>query len=179
MTERQFYDWQTAGGGGDVLRLVETLEYLEIPWCMIGGLAVNHWAEEPLATADVDLVIAAGRVEEAVQALESAGFKSRRFEWSINLKGTSRVSVQIRTEDLYRGFPSRAVSADVHGILMRVASLKDTLAGKIVAWGDTAHRPSKRQKDLVDIMRLVEAHPELLAEMPPELQERVRGGGVQ
>ena len=26
MTARQFYDWQTAGGGGDVSLLVETLE---------------------------------------------------------------------------------------------------------------------------------------------------------
>jgi hypothetical protein len=30
MTLRQFYGWQTAGGGGDVSLLVETLERLEI-----------------------------------------------------------------------------------------------------------------------------------------------------
>ena len=62
MTQKQFYDWQTAGGGGDVSLLVATLERREIPWCMIGGLAVNHWAKEPMATADVDVVIAAGRL---------------------------------------------------------------------------------------------------------------------
>jgi hypothetical protein len=169
MTERQFYDWQTAGGGGDVLRLVEVLERLEIPWCMIGGLAVNHWAEEPLATADVDVVIAAERVGEAVDALVGAGFKAERFEWSINLKGSSKVSVQISTEDFYKEFPSRGVSADVHGILMRVASLADTLAGKVAAWGDPKRRPSKRQKDLLDIVRLVEAHPELKSDLPAEL----------
>lgn len=56
---------------------------------MIGDLAVNHWAEEPLATADVDVVIAHDRVEQAVAALESAGFQAKRFEWSINLKGMS------------------------------------------------------------------------------------------
>jgi hypothetical protein len=173
MTERQFYDWQTAGGGGDVLRLVETLERLEIPWCMIGGLAVNHWAVEPLATADVDLVIAAARVEEAVAALEAAGFDAKRFAWSINLKRSSRVSVQISTEDFYSEFPARSVSADVHGILMRVASLEDTLAGKIAAWGDSRRRPSKRQKDFLDVMRLVEAHPELRLRLPPELKRRL------
>ena len=53
MTMRQFYDWQTAGGGDEVSWLVATLERREIPWCMIGGLAVNHWAKEPMATADV------------------------------------------------------------------------------------------------------------------------------
>lgn len=173
MTERQFYDWQTAGGGGDVLRLVETLERLEIPWCMIGGLAVNHWAEEPLATADVDIVIALERVDQAVQALVDAGFKANRFEWSINLHGTSQVSVQISTEAFYAQFPSRGVSADVHGILMRVASLEDTLAGKVAAWRDQARRPSKRQKDLLDVMRLVESHPELRPSLPPELANRM------
>lgn len=173
MTERQFYDWLTACGGGDVLRLVEVLERLEIPWCMIGGLAVNHWALEPLATAYVDVVIAHERVEEAVKALVAIGFQPKQFEWSINLQGTSKVSVQISTEDFYQEFPSRGVSADVHGILMRVASLKDTLAGKVAAWSDAKRRPSKRQKDLLDIMRLVEAHPELKSDLTPELLAQI------
>lgn len=173
MTERQFYDWQTAGGGGDVLRLVEVLERLEVPWCMIGGLAVNYWAEEPLATADVDVVVAVDRVDEAVAELVAAGFQATRFERSVNLKGSSKISIQISTDEMYREFPSRSVAADVHGILMRVASLNDTLAGKIVAWRDQKQRPSKRQKDLLDIMRLVESHPELKDELPPEVAAEI------
>jgi len=173
MTQRQFYDWQTLGGGTDVSTLVYALEKREIPWCMIGGLAVNHWAEEPMATADVDLVIAAGAVEEAVQAFKEAGFVENRFEWSVNLKGQSKVSIQISTEALYQDFPSRAVPADVHGILMRVASLEDTLRGKIAAYSDSARRPSKRQKDLADIARLLEAHPQLKNLLPPNVSERL------
>jgi hypothetical protein len=176
MTERQFYDWQTAGGGGDVLRLVEVLERLEIQWRMIDGLAVNHWAEEALATADVDVVIAVDRVEHAVEALIAAGFQAERFEWSINLKGASKVSVQIRTQDFYKGFPSRGISADVHGILMRVASLKDTLADKIAAWSDKKRRPSKRQKDFLDIVRLVESHPKVKGDLPEELLREIPEG---
>ena len=42
-------------------------------------------------------------------------------------------------------------------ILMRVASCEDTLRGKILAYQDPERRASKRQKDLLDIMRLVEA----------------------
>jgi hypothetical protein len=57
--------------------------------------------------------------------------KAERFDWSINFRGASKVSIQLSTEDFYREFPSRAVPADVHGILMRVASLEDTLRGKI------------------------------------------------
>ncbi|MEX0642252.1 MAG: nucleotidyl transferase AbiEii/AbiGii toxin family protein [Pirellulales bacterium] len=177
MTERQFYDWQTAGGGGDVLRLVEILERLEIPWCMIGGLAVNYWADEPLATADVDMVLAAERVGQAVDALTAAGFQAKHFDWSVNLKGSSKVSMQISTDEMYREFPGRSVAADVRGILMRVASLEDTLTGKIVAWRDETRRPSKRQKDLLDIMRLVESHSELRADLPPELAAELDSRG--
>jgi len=103
---RQFYDWQTAGGGDDVSRLVATLERGEIAWCMIGGLAVNHWAREPMATADVDVVIAAGQVAAAVKALRKAGFTAKKFAWSVNLKGRSQVTVQISTEEFYRIFPA-------------------------------------------------------------------------
>jgi hypothetical protein len=174
MTMRQFYDWQTAGGGGDVSLLVQTLERLEIPWCMIGGLAVNHWAREPMATADVDIVIAAERVDEAVKALRAAGFKSKKFKWSVNLQGRSKVSVQISTEKIYHGFPGRSVPADIHGILMRVASLTDTMTGKLLAYGDKERRASKRQKDLTDILRLVEAHPKLKKLLPADVAKKIK-----
>jgi hypothetical protein len=173
MTMRQFYDWQTAGGGDDVSLLVATLEKLQIQWCMIGGLAVNHWAEEPMATADVDIVIALERVDDAVKALSEAGFVSERFKWSINLKGHSKVSVQISTKKFCREFPSRAVPADIHGILMRVASREDTLSGKLQAYADTQRRSSKRQKDLLDIARLIESHPELRARVPADVLARL------
>ena len=133
MTMRQFYDWQTAGGGDDVSLLVATLESGN-PRCMIGGLSVNHWAREPLATADVDVVIAAGQVEAAVKALRKAGFTARKFARSVNLKGRSQVTVQISTEEFYRDFPGRSGPADIHGILMCVASREDTLRGRLLAY---------------------------------------------
>jgi len=152
MTLRQFYDWQTMGGAKDVSRLVAALEEREISWCMIGGLAVNHWPQEPMATADVDLVIASEKIEEATDTLKSIGFTENRFKWSINFKGESKVSIQISTGEMYLDFPGRSVATEVHGILMRVASLDDTpLNGKIAAYEEPARRPSKRQKDLADI----------------------------
>lgn len=174
MTLRQFYDWQTAGGGDDVSLLVATLEGLKIPWCMIGGLAVNHWVREPMATADVNVVIAAERVDEAVEALRAAGFKAKKFKGPVNLKGRSKVSVQISTEDFYRDFPARAKVAEIHGIPMRVAALEDTLRGKILAYQDQERRPARRQKDLLDIMRLAESHPKLMKSLPPDLAKKIK-----
>lgn len=173
MTLRQFYDWQTEGGAKDVSRLVAALEEREIPWCMIGGLAVNHWALEPMTTADVDLVIAAEKVEEAADTLKSLGFFEKRFDWSINFKGESNVFIQVSTEEMYLDFPVRSVPATVHGILMRVACLEDTLRGKIAAYEDARRRPSKRQKDLSDISRLLEAHPEIKDLIPAPIYDKL------
>jgi hypothetical protein len=173
MTGKQFYDWQTSGGTDDVMRLVDCLERADVAWCAIGGVAVNHWAEQPMVTQDVDFVVAAESVERVVSLLEEAGFRPERFEWSINFKGHSAVSIQLSTEDFYRDFPSRAVAADVNGILLRVACLEDTLKGKIKAWSEPGRRQSKRLKDLTDIARLVEAHPHLRDMLPDELKKHV------
>lgn len=172
MTAKEFYDWQTRGGTNDVMRLVDCLERADVPWCAI-GVAVNHWAAEPMVTQDVDFVVAATDVERTVALLEEAGFKAERFAWSVNFKGQSAISLQLSTEDFYREFPARAVAADVHGILMRVASLADALSGKVKAWSEAGRRPSKRLKDLTDIARLVEAHPQLWADLPDDVKAQV------
>jgi hypothetical protein len=169
MTGRQFYDWQTAGGADDVMRMVDALERAELHWCAIGGIAVNHWATEPMVTRDVDFVVAVDEIERAVTALEAVGMAAERHDWSINFRGRSEVSLQLSTEDFYRDFPARAVPADVHGILLRVASLADTIAGKIKAWRTPERRPSKAIKDLGDIARLIEAHPHLEATLPEDV----------
>jgi hypothetical protein len=126
-----------------------------------------------MVTRDVDFVVSVETIEKTVKILEAEGFKPTRFEWSINFQGSSRVSIQLSTEELYHSFPSRSVPADVFGILMRVASLEDTLAGKIQAWRDARRRQSKRTKDLGDIIRLVEAHPQLWQTLPPDLKDQV------
>ena len=173
MTARKFYDWQTAGGADDVMRMVDALERAEVLWCTIGGIAVNHWAAEPMVTQDVDFVVAVDQVDQVVELLTDVGFCSKKFEWSINFKGGSKVSLQLSTEDVYREFASRSVAADIHGMLMRVACLEDTLQGKILAWSDKSRRQSKRIKDLGDIARLVESHPALWETLPTELKGQI------
>ena len=54
-----------------------------------------------------------------------------------------------------------------------MASLDDTLAGKMKAWAEPTRRQSKQAKDFTDIVRLVEAHPHLWASLTPELRQLV------
>ena len=173
MTQRQFFDWQALGGAKDVSRLVAALEEQEVKWCMIDGLAVNHWAEEPMATADVDPVIAAEQIEDSAKVFRNLGFTEKRLDYSINFKGDTKVSIQISTEQMYLSFPERSVPASVHGILMHVASLSDTLKGKLAACSAPEQRKTKKLKDLLDISRLVEAHPKLVNEVPKEIRAKL------
>lgn len=53
---------------------------------------------------------------------------------------------------------------------MIVASLEDVLNGKIWAYMDEERRKSKRQKDLADIMRLIETHPHLYDSLPDNIR---------
>lgn len=57
---------------------------------------------------------------------------------------------------------------------MRVASLEDTLRGKIKAWRDRERRQSKKLKDLGDIARLIESHPELWESLDTDLKQVVQ-----
>ncbi len=171
MTPKKFFDWQTAGGANDVMRLVDCLEKADLSWCAIGGIAVNHWAAEPVVTQNVDFVVAAESIELTEKLLTAAGFMAQHFTWSINFRGQSKVSIQLSTEDYYREFPARSVPADIHGILMRVASLEDTLKGKIKAWRDPEKRQSKKLKDLGDIARLVENNPQVWNLLDADLKE--------
>lgn len=139
---------------------------------------MNHWAEEPMVTQDVDFVVAAERVEQTIEVLKAAGFGASEHPWSVNFTGSSKVSIQLSTEDIYLAFPARSVVADVHGILLRVASLEDTLHGKILAWNDATRRQSKRMKDVTDIARMVEAHPQLWGKLPAKLQQLVESPNI-
>lgn len=127
-----------------------------------------------MVTQDVDFVVASDAIEQTVSLLEDAGFHHERFAWSRNFKGRSAVSIQVRTEGFCRGFPSRAVAADVHRILLRVASLEDTLPGKMTARSGPERRQSKRLKDLADIARLVEARPHLWDVLTNDLKQQVQ-----
>ena len=59
------------------------------------------------------------------------------------------------------------------GLSLPVAAVEDVLLGKVWAAQDPKRRPSKRQKDLADISRLLEAHPELRPAVPHDVLARL------
>jgi len=47
------------------------------------------------------------------------------------------------------------------------------VSGKVWAYQDETRRKSKRQKDLADIIRLVEEYPALIEKLPDSIQKLV------
>jgi hypothetical protein len=169
MTEKEFMN-KIANGRIDILEaLLSILNEIGASYCVIGGLAVNAYAE-PVVSLDLDVVITSKDLAKFKKKSLAKGFKIQDFEHSVNLSSAgSDLRIQIQTDTRYQDFVARSVKKKVLGYMMRVASLEDVLQGKTWAFSDETRRKSKRQKDLADIFRLVETHPRLRAKLPPNV----------
>jgi hypothetical protein len=152
--------------------LIQTFEDRGIHYCVIGGQGVNAYAS-PLVSLDLDLVVAVEQLGEA-ESLLRQHYTVEQFPHSLNISaGGSELRVQIQTDPRYFPFPERASVRDVLGMPLPVAAIEDVLDGKVWAAQDPGRRGSKRRKDLLDIERLIEAHPELRSRVPADIQDRL------
>ena len=152
--------------------LISLLEQQGIRYCVVGGQAVNAYAE-PVVSLDLDLAVATEQIE-TVESLLRERFRVERFPHSINISQPgSDLRAQIQTDPRYAHFPESATRRNVLGLALLVARLEDVLQGKVWAALDAERRPSKRQKDLADIARLIEAYPELRPRVPAEVLARL------
>lgn len=152
--------------------LIALLAENQIRYCVIGGQAVNAYAD-PLVSLDLDLVVAGDQVE-LVEALFKSRFTVERFAHSINVSlPGSDLHVQIQTDSRYFSFLQRTSLRTILGLTLPVASLEDVLQGKLWAAMDPERRASKRQKDLADIARLLETDSGLRERVPKEILDRL------
>jgi hypothetical protein len=172
MTGKKFLN-SLANGKSDIIQLLlNQLKELKIDYCVIGGLAVNAYAE-PVASLDLDLVLAVDEIDRLLKKISppEGRFNISKFTNSINLQHPdSDLRIQIQTDLRYQSFIKQATMKKVLGYEMKVAALEDLLKGKIWAYSDEERRKSKRQKDLADIMRLVETHSHLYDLLPENIK---------
>lgn len=113
-------------------RLIDLLTAHEIAYCVIGGQAVNAYAE-PVVSLDLDLVVAIAHLDRAV-ALLKANFALKKFPHRLNVyQAGSDLRVQIQTDARYFDFPDHAEPREILGLELLVACLEDTLQDKIWA----------------------------------------------
>lgn len=172
MTAQEAFDAASKGGFSD-LQAVFAICQKHGGYCVIDGLAVNTYVR-PVYTMDADIVIATDRLPLVRTDLLAAGFSVQEEEWSLNAQMPgSELRIQFTKDARYQPFPASAVPAKVLGCDARVASLRDLVTGKILAWSDPQRRLSKRKKDEADLIRLAEDHPEVRPLLPEELRRQL------
>jgi hypothetical protein len=153
-------------------RLVALLAESGIRYCVIGGQGVNAYVE-PVVSLDLDLAVATDDLARA-ESLLGAHFQVKRFPHSVNVGAPgSDLRVQLQTDPRYAAFVETASPRGILGLTLPVAPLEAVMQGKIWAAEDPERPPSKRQKDLADIARLLEAYPELRRLVPESLLARL------
>jgi len=172
MTVTEVFESVTNGGSSDFALLVGILEK-HGPWCLIGGLAVNCYVE-PVFTVDADIVVIATQMESIKAELKASGFDLELFPHSLNamMRG-SKLRIQITLDDRYQEFLNDPEVKEVLGQRVPVASLVNVVRGKIWAWSDEKRRATKRKKDELDLMRMLEAYPALREMMPSAIRNQI------
>ncbi len=172
MQALEFWKAVTVDRSNLLERFVDLLRGSGIEYCLIGGQAVNAYVE-PVVSLDLDIVVSASQMDR-VRSLLGEAFRVDTFPHSMNVSlAGSDLRIQIQLDPRYAAFVGRATLADVLGLTLPVAAIEDVLQGKVWAVEDSSRRASKRQKDLADIARLLERHPQLRAQVPREVLDRL------
>lgn len=171
MTQKEFFNRATNSKKDIIQEFLSTLEDLHIDYCVIGGIAINAYCE-PIVTLDFDCVIISEEIENLRRILKEKGFKVKRYPFTLEVTSPySDIRIHIQLDKRYQEFLKNAKEKEVLGYKMRVADIKDILIGKIWAYEDEARAPLKREKDLLDIKRIIEKFPELINILPEELKK--------
>lgn len=136
-----------------VKRVLQTLEQNQVPYAVIGGLAVSHHAV-PRLTQDVDLLVRAedmGRIRSLFPGCYQRGTAVVEV---YEIEGT-RVDFMPAKLRYEREVLAHAVDGDIEGQAARVCSVRDLILLKLFA---ASSRPllGDRSQDETDIIRLLE-----------------------
>lgn len=172
MTAAEVFESVTGRGSTDFAVVVRIL-VSHGAWCLIGGLAVNCYVE-PVFTLDADLVVVSAELEAIKAELTTAGFSMQEFPHSLNARMEgSELRIQFSLDPRYQAFLKDTKVMNVLGEQVSVASLANIVLGKTWAWSDFGRRPTKRKKDELDLMRILEAYPGLRHMMPQEIRDQL------
>jgi hypothetical protein len=174
MIKQKFYERVTNSKKDLIYEFLQVLSKEQVLYCIIGGIAVNAYCE-PLITLDFDCIIPIEEMNRIKEKLKKMGFKIKThpYTWEITHKD-SDVRIQIQRDKRYQEFIKKAELRSVLGYPMMVAQKEDVLKGKVWAYDDITRDELKRDKDLLDIKRLVQKYPGLKKLLTKEMREKLK-----
>ena len=175
MTASEVFEAVTGSGSSDFAVVVGILNRRGA-WCLIDGLGVNCYVEA-VYTLDADIVVIASQLPTIKDELIKAGFSVEGFPHSLNARmPKSDLRVQFSIDPRYQDFVNDTTIRDVLDQQVPVASLANIVRGKVWAWSDETRRLSKRKKDELDLIRILEAYPDVRDLMPAEIRKQLEQG---
>jgi len=172
MTKKRFINTISNSEKDILQQFLDILISHKIEYCVVGGLAVNAYVE-PVVSLDLDVVVITEKIDQLKDFAKDV-FMIAEFPHSLNFTSAkSDLRIQVQTDPRYQSFIARAIEKEVLDYAMNVAALEDVFQGKIWAYSDEERRASKRQKDLADILRMIETYPELKGLLPESLKNIV------
>jgi Nucleotidyl transferase AbiEii toxin, Type IV TA system len=150
-----------------LLALARVFAETEVPYAIIGGVALQVHQAEPRTTLNIDAAVSAYDQIPRAQ-LEAAGFScTGRSSHSENWIGPEGTPIQFTDDPILAEAVARAEEIELENIRLRVISRTDLLHEKLRAASDPARRRSKRLQDLADAQALLEATPALAEDLTP------------
>jgi hypothetical protein len=139
-----------------VARAVFVFEADDVPYALIGGLAVGVRSGVPRATLDVDFAVATSFDREVLcERFQASGFKATgRFPHSLNFKHESGEPVQLAFDPEFDAMIERAEEVRLGALAVKVVTKEDLIAMKRRAAADPQRRRSKALRDQADIALL-------------------------
>lgn len=171
MNIREFYNRVNNCREDIIAKFLNILKEQDIPYAVIGGVAVNAYCK-PVLTEDFDCVVALEKLQNLRQMVKEAGFKVKKHPYTLEIKSAlSDIRIQIQLDNFYQSFIKYAKLRNVLGYKMKVATKEDVLMSKIRAYKEPTRKISKRIKDLADIRRLIEKYPNLEKLVPEDVKK--------
>jgi hypothetical protein len=148
--------------------LARVLDSANVPYAIIGGVAVQVHHPDPRTTLDIDVAVLS-RDTIPREALTAAGFKpTGAFEHSENWVAENGTPVQFTADPDLASAVHAADEIPLDDVTLRVIRVADLVHQKLRAGSDPARRRSKRLSDLVDAQGLLETFPGLRVDLTPE-----------
>jgi len=150
-----------------LLGLARVLRDANVPYAIIGGVALQVRQRNPRTTLDIDVAVLR-RETIPRESLAAAGFRfHERFEHPENWHSSDGTPIQFSDDPMLAGAIANADEVAFEDVTLRVIRVVDLLHEKLRAGSDPARRRSKRLQDMADVEALLEMEPGLAAELTP------------
>lgn len=145
--------------GDQLAAIIDTaraLQGADIPFALIGGIAVGIRSGVPRATDDVDIAVATTALRSAVdEALQDAGFVARgEFEHTLNYRHANKEPVQMAFDPAFDKMIERADLLRIGDDDIPVVLTEDLIEMKDRASRAPGRRRSKALRDQADVALL-------------------------